>query len=160
MARVGVDRNKQVGTLLIGDGGAGLERDEGVVFAGVDNLRAQTSLQQFAQFAPDFEYQILFFQAVRPDGSGIVAAMAGIDHDLADLQAESANQRAVAAGGWARFANVGIGGIVVFGVEPRRRLPARTAACHAGAEFLVRFLVRKQFGIRVTAFWGVRGGNA
>src|SRR5260370_920679 len=57
----------------------------------------QPRLQLLAQPPADFEPQVLFFQAVRTNGSGIVASVAGIDHDSPNLQSQRANERALAA---------------------------------------------------------------
>src|SRR5215471_15658323 len=88
VAGVGMDRDEQVGALLIGDGGAGFERDEGIVLAGVDDFGAEAGLEQFAETAADVENQVFLFYAVGADSAGIVAAVSGIDDNLADLEAE------------------------------------------------------------------------
>ena len=121
VARVGVNRNKQVGALLVGDGGAGFERNEGIVLARIDHFGAQPRFQQFAQAAADFEHQILFAQAIGADGPGIVAAMTGIDHDLANLQPQRADQRSLAAGRGLGFAYIQVVVSCPARSHPRRR---------------------------------------
>ena len=124
LAGVGVDGDEQIGLMLIGDGGARLQRNEGVVVAGVDDVGAQLALQQPAQAQRDVEHQIFFQQAVGADGSGVVAAVTGIDDDASDLQAESANQRALAVGGGLSLANLRIARILLVGGS-RRACPGR-----------------------------------
>ena len=129
-----MDRNEQVRLLLVGDRGASLQRNKRVVLAGVNDVGAQSGLQQLAQAAADIEHQILFLQAVGTDGAGIVSAVAGIDHDLADLQSQGADQRAVAAGGRRSFADIGKDvqrSCSCFGSEP---WPALWAGQCAGTE--------------------------
>ena len=101
-----MDRNEQVGLLLVGDRGASLQRNESVVLAGKDHVSAEAGLQQLAQSPADVEHQIFFLQAIGTDGAGIVSAVAGIDHDPADLQSQGADQRAVAARGRRGFADI------------------------------------------------------
>ncbi len=103
-----MDRNKQIGPLLVRDRRPRFQRDECVVLPRIDDLGPQPRLQQFAQLAPDFEHQVFFFQAIRPDGSRIVAAMPGIDHNLADLQSQRADQRTIAARGWSGLTRIQI----------------------------------------------------
>ena len=93
---IGVNRQEQVGFGFVGDFGAPFERDEGVVRAGVNHLAAHALLDQSAQPLGDVQNQILFAQAFRPNGSGIVPAMAGIENDAADLQAEHPDHGALA----------------------------------------------------------------
>src|SRR5258707_15848158 len=103
-----MNRNKKIGTLLVGNGRTSFEWNESVVLTGVDNFRAQSGIKQLAQPPADFQHQIFFFQAIRPDSSRIVAAMPGIDHNPADLQSQSADQRAVPTGGRLRLPSIKI----------------------------------------------------
>src|ERR1700730_3894798 len=89
--------NKEISSFLVGDGGASFERNKGVILARVYHFCAQPRLQYLAQAPADFEHQVLFFQAVRPNGSGIVASVARIDHDSTNLQSQRANERPLAA---------------------------------------------------------------
>ena len=82
------------------------EWDERVVFARVNHVGAQPRLQQLAQSSADVEHQVFFLQTIRTDGAGVVAAVAGINHDLADFQSQGADQRAVPVGGRRSFAGV------------------------------------------------------
>ncbi len=100
MAGIRVDGNKQIGLRAVRDGGALLERHKSVVVARVDHVRAgQLLLDQRSQAQRHVEAQILLHQAVRTDGAGVVAAVAGVDHDAADFQSQSARQRALAVAG-------------------------------------------------------------
>ena len=86
--------NKQVGFGVVGHGGTLFERNEGVVFPRVNDFRAGKFLfDKMAQAKRDVQAKIFLHQAVRPDGSGIVSAMARIDDDAADFQAERAGER-------------------------------------------------------------------
>src|SRR5258708_27202006 len=84
-------------SLLIGNGGASFERTKGVILARVNPFCPQPRLQHLAQAPADFEHQVLFFQPVRTNGSGIVASVARIDHDSTNLQSQRANERPRAA---------------------------------------------------------------
>ena len=105
-----MDGNEKIGRFLIGDGGSGFERNEGVVFAGVNDFGAEAGLQQLAQTAAHVEHQIFFLKTIGADRAGVVASVAGIDYDFADLQAQGADQRTIAAGGGLGFAGVQIVG--------------------------------------------------
>ena len=98
-AGVCVDGDEEVGLGLVGDRGAGLERDEGVVAAGEDDVRAETLPEQLAEPQRDIEDHILLFDAVGAERAGVMAAVTGIDHDASDLKPESANHRAAAVRG-------------------------------------------------------------
>ena len=93
-----MNRNKQIGAGLVGDGGASLERNEGVVLARVNDFRAQPRFKQFAQTASHFEHEIFFFQAVGTDRTGIVATMPRVNYNLADLQPQHPSQRPLSTG--------------------------------------------------------------
>ena len=87
-----MDGQEQVGLLLVGDGRPGLERNEGVVGARVDDFRVQAFLDQPADAQRDVEDQVLFEQALDSFGALVVPAVAGVDDDAADLEAEGAGQ--------------------------------------------------------------------
>ena len=93
-----MNRNEQVCLVFVGDGRARFQRDERVVVAGVDHVRAQSRFQQPSQAQRNVEHQVFLQQPIRSDGSGVVSPVSGIDHDAADLQPEGANQAAVAIG--------------------------------------------------------------
>jgi len=101
--------DEQVGTRLVGNRGARFERDESIALARIDNFGAQSRLQHLAQTSAHIKDQVLFFQAIGTDGAAIVASMSRIDHDLANLQAQGTNQRAVAASGGLRLASAEVG---------------------------------------------------
>ena len=85
MTRIGVHRYKQVGLVLVGHRRARLQRNESIVIAGIDNVGAQSVLQQLAQPQRYIQHQVLFHEPARTDGAGIVTAVAGIHNDLSDL---------------------------------------------------------------------------
>ena len=94
-----MDGDEQIRTRLVGNSRTGFERNERVVLARVNYFRSQSRLQQLALTPPHVEDEIFFLQPVRPDGSGIVPSVTRINHDLANFQAQSANQRPVPARG-------------------------------------------------------------
>src|SRR5581483_7733776 len=125
--------HEQVGLFAIGDGGASLERNEGIVLTGVDHVRTEPALQQFAEAATNLQNQVLFLQTIRADGSGVMTAVAGIDDNAADLKTKRADQGTVAAGGRPGFPRIDFGLVVAgsgelpgFGIGSRLR--ARLAA--------------------------------
>ena len=93
-----MDRNKQVRLFLVRDGGASLEWNESVVLARINYVGAESSPQQFAQPPPDIQYQIFLLQTLGPNGAGIVSAVTGINHNLADFQSQSTDQGTIATG--------------------------------------------------------------
>jgi len=108
-----VDGDEEVSLRFVGDGGAGLEGDEGVVGAGVDDLDAEFVRQQLAEAEGDVEHDVLLFDAVDAERAGVVAAVACVDDDASDLEAERAGERALAVGGEVGF--VRGRGIIVCG---------------------------------------------
>ena len=98
-AGVGVNGKEEIGLRLVGDGCTGLQRYEGIVIAGIDDVGTQALLEQLAKTQGDVEHHLLFFNATRSHGAGVVSAMAGIDDDAADLEAEGAHQGALAGRG-------------------------------------------------------------
>ncbi len=96
---VGVNGKEEIGLRLVGDGRSGLQRNEGVVIAGKDDVGAQALLEQLAQAQRDIEHHLLFFNATRSHGAGVMSTMAGIDDDAADLETECAHQGALAGRG-------------------------------------------------------------
>ena len=83
--RVGVNRQKQIRALPIGDRGAFLERDELVGLAGEDDVEARARGEQLAQPQGDIQDQLRFVDAVRV-GAGIVTAVTRVDDDSRDAQ--------------------------------------------------------------------------
>ena len=71
---------------MIGDCGTRLQRNESIVVARVDHIRSELLFEEFAQTERHIQHQIFLLQALRANSAGIVAAMAGIDHDFADFQ--------------------------------------------------------------------------
>ena len=97
-------RDEQVRPLLVRDRGASFERYESVVLASVYDLGAQTGFQQTTEALSHIEHHVLLQQAIWPDRACVVASVASINHDLANLQSQRTNERTVAAGGWASLA--------------------------------------------------------
>src|ERR1700676_2776149 len=106
MAGISVDGNKKVRRFLICDRGSSLQRNEGVVLAGVNDFGPKPGSQQFAQSPAHVENQILFLQTVGTDRASIVASVAGIDNDFPNLQSKGADQGTVTASGRLGFADV------------------------------------------------------
>src|SRR2546423_4872554 len=127
MAGVGMDRDEQVGTLLVGDGGASFERDEGIVFTRENHLGAEARLQKFAQAPPHFKNQIFFLQPVGTDGARVVTAVSWVNDYFSDLQAQGPDQGAVAACGGLGFTGGQISRFSTRSIA-RRRLAGRLAA--------------------------------
>ena len=95
-AGVGVYGEEEVGLGLVGDGGAGFEGDEGVVVAGVDDVGSEALLEQLAEAQGYVEDDLFFFNSSGTGGAGVVAAVAGVDDDASDFQAQGAHQGALA----------------------------------------------------------------
>ena len=83
-----MDGEKQVGPGLIRNGCARCKRDKRVIPARVDDLRAQSFAQQSAQAQRHVEHNIFFFQTIRPQRAGVVAAVSGINHNAMNPQSQ------------------------------------------------------------------------
>jgi len=90
-AGVCVDGDEEVGLGLVGDRGACLKRDEGVVAARVDDVGAEALFEQAAETEGNVEDDVFFFDAAGAEGAGVMSAMAGVDDDAVDLEAEGTN---------------------------------------------------------------------
>ena len=97
--RVGVNGKEQVGLLFVGQRGALLEGDEGVVAAGVDDLRAHAVLDEFSQAQGDIQDQLLFQQPLGSFRTLIVATVPGVDDDAPQLEPQRARQRILSRAG-------------------------------------------------------------
>ena len=95
-ARVGVNRQEQVGPRPVGDVGALLERHVGVGAPRLDDLDAGLPQQQLLEAEGDVERQVGFAEAL-PARARVVAAVPGVDHDAGDPEPELARQRESAA---------------------------------------------------------------
>ena len=82
---VGVDGNEEIGFAFIGHFGAGFERDEVIVVAGVDDFAAEVGGDEFAEAEGDVEDEFLFKEPGGSGGALIVAAMAGVQDNAADF---------------------------------------------------------------------------
>ena len=91
-----MNRDEQIRLILVGNGGPRLQRDKGVIPSGVLHFRSQPRLEHLPQPPGDIEDQILLEQPVRPNRARVETAMAGIDHNLSDLQPQGADQGSVA----------------------------------------------------------------
>src|SRR5262249_52269022 len=85
------------------------QRNEGVILARVNNLCAQAALQQFAQTPADVDHKVFFQQAIGTNRSRVMSSVSGVNHNLADLQTERANQRSVAGRSRPRFSRINDG---------------------------------------------------
>ena len=81
-----MDRNEQIRLLLVCNRGTRLERNERVVLARIDYVSAKPGLQQLAQSASHVQYQVLLLEPPWSNRAGIVAAVAGVNHNFADFQ--------------------------------------------------------------------------
>src|SRR6516225_8573992 len=98
-----MDGDKQVGFGLVGNARAIFQRDKSVVGTGVNNLRAgKLLLNDFSKAQSDVETKIFFHQAGGADGAGVMSAMAGIDHNTADFQPQSASEGGLTISGGLR----------------------------------------------------------
>lgn len=93
-----MDADEEIGLRLVGDGGAGFERNKSIVGAGVDDLRAETIVQKLAEAKSYVEHNIFFADAADAEGAGIVPAVAGVDDNAIDLEAERADERFAVGG--------------------------------------------------------------
>src|SRR5690348_14109129 len=92
-AGIGVNRDEQISLCFVGDAGAFLQGNKRVVGARVDHVRAwQTLANDVSEAQRHIEAKILFHQTTWADGAGVVASMAGVDHDAADFKTERAGE--------------------------------------------------------------------
>ena len=104
-AGVGVDRDEQVGLVVVGEGGALVERDLLVLVARQEGLQAELVRDRRAQLARDRERDVLLERAARALGADLVAAVAGVDDD----RAQAGSLGRAASRGRARGARSGDG---------------------------------------------------
>ena len=107
---VGMDRDEQVGALLVREVGAVAQRHEHVGRARQRHLDAEAVIDHARHAAGDVEHDLLLHDSVGPGGAGIVAAVAGIHHD----QPKRLHRR---------LAALGLGGVLLAG---RCRAPRET----------------------------------
>src|SRR5271154_228173 len=91
-AGVGVNGKEEIGLRFVGDGRTRLQRYESIVIAGKDDVGSQALPEQFAKTQGDVEHHLLFFDATRSYGAGVMPAVARIDDEAADLEAEGTHQ--------------------------------------------------------------------
>ena len=97
--RIGVDGEEEVGAGAIGEGGSFFEGDEDVFGAGVDDFSAEAFFEQGAEAFGDVEDKILFVEAAASGSPEVVAAVAGIEDDAGEFQAEGAGEGAFSGDG-------------------------------------------------------------
>ena len=79
--RVGMDRDEQVGIVLIRDIGAGLQGHKHVGRTGIHDVDLRILLyEQFTHFERQLQVQIFLIRELT-DSSGVLSAMPGIEHD-------------------------------------------------------------------------------
>src|SRR5689334_13179928 len=102
-----MDGKEQVGFALVGKRGTTFQWNERIVGAGVDDLGVQSLFDQLANALGNVEHEVLFQQTFYAGGALVMAAVAGVDDDAADLEAERAGKRTAAGrrvtGGLAQF---------------------------------------------------------
>ena len=79
---------EEVGLCLVGDRGARLQRNKRVVVTGVDHIGAQPLLQKLAETKRHVENHLFLFNSAGSHSSRVMPAVAGIDDDAANLEAE------------------------------------------------------------------------
>src|SRR5271170_2956258 len=104
-----MDGDEEICLGLVCDGRASLEWDESVIAASEDYVRAESLLEQLAKAQRDIENDILLLNPIGAKRSGVVAAVAGIDDDAADLKAKRAHHGASAVSGRVGFVDTGRG---------------------------------------------------
>ncbi len=78
---VGVDREEQARPLLLREGDALLQRQEGIVVAGKIDLIAARRRELVLELFGELKHDLLLRDAARARRAGIDAAMTGIEHD-------------------------------------------------------------------------------
>ncbi len=92
-ARIRMNGNKQVGLGLVGNIRPLFQRNKRIVRTRVHHVRArQALLDDFPQPQRHIQAQVFLHQASWANRSGIVAAVACIDHDPSNLQSQRAGQ--------------------------------------------------------------------
>src|SRR3989442_13365205 len=104
-----MDRDEQICLLLVGNGSAGFQRNEGIVLACVDLIRARPRLKQHAEPLGNVQNEIFFLKPIWGDGTCVMTAMAGVDDDLANLQPQCPDERSVTAGSGLGFVDIDFG---------------------------------------------------
>src|SRR5512139_54289 len=87
-ARVRVDGEEEVGAARVRDRRALVEGDEDVGRAGEDDLRPQLLHHEAVEPPGHVEDELLLLQPAAADRPGVVAAVAGVDHDAPGAEAE------------------------------------------------------------------------
>ncbi len=78
---VGVNRNKQVGADLVGNRRPLFQFEERITGPGHDDFAAELLFQLPGEDLGHGQYDFLLQYSARPDGAGVLAAMAGINDD-------------------------------------------------------------------------------
>ena len=87
-----MNREEQVGLVLVRDPGSFFQGNKGVILSRVDHLGGQTLLEQRAQAFGNIQDDFLFGKTIGSACAFIVPAMAGIEDDAPEFQAQDARQ--------------------------------------------------------------------
>ena len=82
--RVHVYGEKKIGVVLVGDGGALIERDDRVIAAGEHDARLQLRFKRGGEALAERERGVFFHQPAGTDRADFFAAVTRIDHDRVD----------------------------------------------------------------------------
>ena len=94
-----MDRDHEIGAPLVGDVRPLLQRNELVLLARVDDLRAHPPGEELAQTLRDVEDHVLLAQSSGPDGSRVMTAVPGIDENAIELESQGSREAVLAVGG-------------------------------------------------------------
>ena len=89
-----MDREEQVGLVLVGNRGALVQRDKSVIGTGEHDFGAHPLLNQFGEPERDVENNVFFEDTVRSDSPVVVAAVSGVDNDAVHFKTEGSRQGA------------------------------------------------------------------
>src|ERR1700737_2845546 len=92
-AGIRVNGDEQIRMGFVSDMRSFFKGNEGVIVTRIDDVGAGQALaNNFSQAQGYVQAQILFHQASRANGSGVVSAVAGIDYDSSDFQSQCASK--------------------------------------------------------------------
>ena len=80
-----MNRKKQISLGLVGDFGALLQRNEGVIRPRINHLAIHPLFDQCTQSLRDVQHQILFAQSLRANSTCIVPTVPRVKNNPADL---------------------------------------------------------------------------
>jgi hypothetical protein len=76
-----VNRDEEIGARVVGDLHALAVRDEIIAIADQHGAHAGLIVDLGSELLGDGEHYVLFARAASPEGAGVLAAVAGVDHD-------------------------------------------------------------------------------